>query len=439
MSFLKLLLTRRPPLIDAVWLLALCAYVLMGAPLTPFHADEATQIYMGRDFAYQFLQGDLARVAFHDDSPDPELQYLRLINGSINKYTIGLSWFLAGYRVEDVNDQWDWGADWQYNTSTHHAPSPGLLAAAHWPSALFTAASVAVLFALARLLGGRPVAYLATAYYALNPVVLLNGRRAMMEGSLLFFGLLVVLVAILYLRRRSWRWALAFGAAAGLAVAAKHTNLFVVAPLFLGCALVPLVERLARRRSVGRPLVQAGQLVAAGLAAAAVFFALNPVWWGANPLEHGVLILRLRNDLLAGQASVYGGYSGPLDQLAGFGRQALVALPQYYEDTRFANWIAGEIALYEASPWRGVSIGGSLPGALVLLALVVYGGWRLLRERALSLSDRWLVALWAGATLAATWLLTPLEWQRYYLPVIPVLALLAAFGLTRLARLIRLP
>ena len=439
MNALTRLFTRRRSLIDALWLVLLCAYVLAGTAVAPFHADESTLVFMSRDYAYQFLQGDLARVAFQDDSPDPDLQYLRLINGSISKYTIGLGWHLAGYSVNDVNEQWDWGADWDYNSRTGHAPSRGLLLAARWQSALFTAASVVVLFVLARRLGGRPVAYLASAYYALNPVILLSGRRAMMEGSLLFFGLLVVLAALIYLRRRSWRWALGLGAAAGLAVAAKHTNLFVVAPVFVGCALLPLVERLARRRTSRRPLTLVGQLLAAAVVAAGGFFALNPVWWGANPLGHGLLILRLRNDLLGIQTALYGGYSGALDQLAGFGRQASVALPQYYEDPRFGTWIATEVSGYESSPWRGVSIGGSLPGALALLALAVYGGWRLLRERALPLGDRWLVALWAVGVIGATWLLTPLEWQRYYLPVLPVLGLLAAFGLVRLAQRVRQP
>lgn len=439
MSVRSRLLARRPSLVDALWLLLLCAYVLAGTPLVPFHADEATQLFMSRDYAYQFLQGDLARVAFQDDSPDPDLQYLRLINGSLAKYTAGLAGHLAGYSVDDINEQWDWGADWQYNTTTGHAPAPGLLLAARWPQALMTAASLVVLFLLAQRLGGRSVAYLATAYYALNPAILLNGRRAMMEGSFLLFELLVVLAALWTLRRRSWGGAVGLGLAAGLALAAKHTNLFVVAPVLAVVALAPLIDRLAHRRMAGGPWRLVGQwLVTVGVMVG-VFFALNPVWWGANPLEHGLLILRLRNDLLAGQTSVYGGYSGPLDQLAGFGRQALLALPQYYEDPRFASWIADPIARYEASPWRGVSIGGSLPGALVLLALAAYGGWRLLRERALPLTDRWLVAVWAAAMIVTTWLLTPLEWQRYYLPVLPVLALLAAYGLARLARFVRQP
>ena len=44
-------------------------YVIAGATITPFHGDEATQIYMSRDYAYQFLQGDLARIYYDPEAP----------------------------------------------------------------------------------------------------------------------------------------------------------------------------------------------------------------------------------------------------------------------------------------------------------------------------------------------------------------------------------
>src|SRR5690606_15042710 len=121
------------------------------------------------------------------------------------------------------------------NQRTGHFPADDLLRAARWPSALLTAAGVVVMFALGREAGGRPAAYLASAYYALSPALLLNGRRAMMEGSLLFFSLLVVLAGVWFLRTYSWRTALLMGVAGGLALASKHTALFAVTVVFGGC------------------------------------------------------------------------------------------------------------------------------------------------------------------------------------------------------------
>jgi 4-amino-4-deoxy-L-arabinose transferase-like glycosyltransferase len=426
---------------DLVYLLLIAAYVLAGTPLAPFHGDEATQISMSRDYAYQFQQRDLDLVRFRDDAPSPGEQYLRLINGSINKYTVGLAWHLAGLSVNDVNEQWDWLANWDYNQTTGHAPSPALLAAARWPSALFLATSVAVVFALGHVMGGRPVAYFASLCYALNPIVLLNGRRAMMEGSMLLFGLLVVLVGLWFLRRPSWTQALLLGLAAGLALAAKHTNLFIVGAVFAACVLYPLVQRIARptRESAVHfsPARSALLLVFAAFITAFVFYLLNPVWWGGSPIEHTVFILKLRGDLLGGQMAAFGGYAGRLDQLGGMFRQVFVALPQYYEAPGWGEWIADQIARYKSSPFQGVSIGGSLPGALLLLALFVYGVLAFLRDRAAPLSSRWLLILWGLVMLLSTSLLTPLEWQRYYLPAYPAVGLFAAFGLVRLIQLVK--
>ena len=51
-------------LLDILLILALATYVLLGVPLTPFHADEATQIAMSRDFFIQFVDGDYDRLRY---------------------------------------------------------------------------------------------------------------------------------------------------------------------------------------------------------------------------------------------------------------------------------------------------------------------------------------------------------------------------------------
>jgi hypothetical protein len=42
------------------------------------------------------------------------------------------------------------------------------------------------------------------------------------------------------------------------------------------------------------------------------------------------------------------------------------------------------------------------------------------------------VGAWTVSVVAATLLLTPLEWQRYYLPVYPAVGLLTALGVDNL-------
>ncbi len=413
--------------LDVLFLAALVAYVLAGTPLVPFHGDESTQIYMSRDYADQFQRRDLDLVRYQADPPGPQRQFLRLINGSVNKYLIGLAWHLGGFSVGQVNEQWDWNGGWQYNLDFNHAPSPELLLTARWPSALLLAASVVILFLLAQRLGGRPVAYLACLYFALNPAALINGRRAMMEGSLYCFTLLTVLAGVLFLRRPGLPTGLLLGAATGLAVASKHPALFTVAPVYAACVGC-LTAAAARRLNVSIRGLIVG-LVLAAVLALLIFYALNPVWWGAPLFDQVGALLKERTDLLNSQSAAFGGYLSRLDQLAGFLHQTFIVQPQYFEAPGWSEHLAGQIAAYAASPWRGLALGGSLIGAVVMAALALIGGAAFIRDHDLPASTRWLVGLWALVTVLTAWLLTPIEWQRYYLPVFPVVGLFAAFGL----------
>ncbi len=167
----------RKRLIDAAWLMLLAVYILAGMPLASFHGDEAMQIYMSHDYARAFIYGDVnalkTRPPYEIDT-DP---HLRILNGSVNRYAIGLSWHLAGFTNGDLPPRpgWDWGLSVDTNIETGHRPPDALLHVARLSSALFLSLSVPALFGLASLFGGRPAAYVATALYALHPVVLLNG------------------------------------------------------------------------------------------------------------------------------------------------------------------------------------------------------------------------------------------------------------------------
>ncbi len=417
------------------------AYVLAGTAEVPFHGDESTQIYMSRDYAYQFIDHDYNKLAYSPTPAIPAEQELRLLNGTINKYLIGLAWHANGMSINDVNEQWDWGADWNYNQQNGHAPSQMLLMAARWPSALLLAAGVIVMFALGRALGGKWTPYVASLYYVLNPALLLNGRRAMMEGSFIFFSLLVVLVSIWLLEKPSLRRGILLGLVSGFALASKHTAIFTVGAVFAAVLLYLIYQSV--RSEDDYSVVDYVLLPYIAIAAAitfGTFFALNPAWWG-DPAERAQNVLQLRQNLLAGQTAAFGGYAHFGEQLGGFFRQSFIVTPQYYEIASWQGYIGDQISRYEASAWRGVSVGGSVVGAIVLCGIMAAGVWNLVKpSRHVESEDnrphvpqphggiRWLIGLWALVTLITTLVLTPLEWQRYYLPMYPVIGLVAALG-----------
>ncbi|HYO87681.1 MAG TPA: phospholipid carrier-dependent glycosyltransferase [Candidatus Limnocylindrales bacterium] len=411
--------------LDTLFLLVLSAYILTGVPHVPFHGDESTQVFMSRDFAYQFLVNQPELLRYADPSPSATEQELRLLNGTISKYSIGLAWHLAGFAPNDLNEQWDWGAGWDYNQTHNHAPGAALLQASRWPSALFLVVGLLALFALAVQIGGRPAAYVTGLLYALHPALLLNGRRAMMEGSLVAFSTLTALAAVGWLQSRggrAWLWALLFGLAAGMALASKHTALLAVIPIGAGALGWALFQARQDSRQAALRLVQ---MALAAVLAAVVFYALNPAWWG-DPLARVREVLRLRADLLAGQTAAFGGYTGPLDALNGFLRQMLLPAPQYFEAAGWDADLAPQIAAYESSGLAGLML-PDFAGAVLTLWLVALGLWALWRGRGLP-AARWIVGVWVVSAMLGALLVTPIGWQRYYLPLYPSLIVVMGVG-----------
>jgi 4-amino-4-deoxy-L-arabinose transferase-like glycosyltransferase len=412
----------RRQFLDSLWIGLLILYVLAGVVITPFHGDESTIIFMSRDFD-TLLSGQASALHYRiPATDDPAAQDLRLLNGNLIYYSIGLLRSLADIGVEDLNQQWDWSADYQQNVAVGHLPSPPLLFVARLWSALCTALSAAVMFAIGRRLGGRQLAWLTVLCYALLPTMLLNGRRATYEGAVLLataFILLMALIIITHLRsyRMKVRYWLLFGLACGVAVAIKHNLLLVVTPLMLNILVVD------RRRSsiVGLFLV--------GVAMTLTFFVLNPAWWSFSPELPGE-VLRLRADILRGQIQAFGGFPAGVE---GWTQRIAAALtliftaPQYYEvNAGWVEWIGSEIVRYERSGLAGIV----LPSIVWLFTLVI--GVIMLRTDALG----WLWRGVAAIVLVALILINPLPWQRYYLPLVPFAAVFCAAGIDWLIKLV---
>lgn len=421
--------TKRPRWLDIAWLIALSVYIIAGAGIVPFHGDEATVIYTGRDVFY-VLEGNSSYLRYYDDADSvydsgATQQHLRLLNGPLVRYSYGLAAYLTGYSVDDINDQWVWGWDYETNVREGHFPDESLLLLTRIMSALMTAGATIALFAVAHTLTGRAGAYVASGYFALNPAVLINGRRAMMEGGMLLGAVLVVLAGLWAIKNRHIGYYILLGVLCGLAISAKHPAAFACAAVFAGIIVQTLLTEPARIVKV------TAKLFVAAMIALAIFYALNPAWWG-DPITRAGDVLALRTDLLTGQTATFGGYAGVGEQLAGFFKQTFVVLPMYSEADFFLPYIADQIAQYEASPLRGVSIGGSVLGGVLVIALCATGVVMLWQKK----SRRWFMLTWAFVTALVILLTTPVEWQRYYLLLYPAVAVLLGGGVAFIIRAI---
>jgi hypothetical protein len=455
------------------WLLLLVGYILAGVPVTPFHGDEAMQITMSADYDTAFLQGNPAALTVSPPYPLDSPAWLRLINGSVNRYLIGLVWHAGGYPASDLPTIWQWPLSYDENIAQGHRPPEGLLTLARWPSALLLVASVGVMFALGWRVGGFPAALLASGVYALHPVILINGRRAMQEGALLCFGLLCICLAMHIAQRLTERgrvapaWWMGLALGAGLTLASKHSGIVFVAAAFgwVGLAIIRQIlftaERQRGRAAEGQSSGQLLQVPKRGaedipssfveskchliflhrFAAAlllccfaltsslVIFIALSPALWNDPPARLRDLLTE-RAALLESQVIAAGGPTPFTARLSGILTQPFLQPAEIYEAGFWANSAAflAEVGAYQASPWRG--IGGLLPG-LALSALMLLGLGVLLRR--LIVADRTQRVMSAGLLVwllvsLVSLLVNPLPWQRYYLPLVPVAILLAAVG-----------
>ncbi|MCC7208616.1 MAG: phospholipid carrier-dependent glycosyltransferase [Anaerolineae bacterium] len=423
----------RKRLADGAFLLALMLYILLGAPRVPEHGDEYMQMSMARDW-FGIVEGRAPQQGYvAPDAPDGDMM-LRLINGVLGKYTIGMTWQLAGLGKETLPGVYVWEMPRAWNQENGTIPTSEALRLARWPSALMTALGLIPIFILGWHLRLRSMAYPAALLYALHPVILLNGRRAMLEGSLILFSLLTMawLVAIIvaehsasatgFLKRMpAWLRYAILGLLIGLTVAAKHTGLLVAAGA-LGAAMAAAVWRARSWRAMLR-------VALAGLVALGVWFALNPGFW-RDPVGALRLSLAIRADLLDSQArgSPFT-YRQPSERVAALIAAPFLTAPQYFESPDWGRYVGAQVTAYQASAVNGwdwgpvIGIGLTMLAALGLGALVVDA----LRGDLVA----WVILAWAAAVMVGS-LAIPFAWQRYYLPLMLVYILLAASGLGRL-------
>lgn len=430
------------PLFDLLYILALMLFVLAGVANVPFHGDEAMQIYMSRDFETAFVAGDFATLTqgppyFTDDD-----NQLRILNGTVHRYLVGFARNLIGVGRDQLMPRpgWDWGLDYDFNVETGHMPSGSLLLAGRYASALLLALSVPVIFGISWHIGGRPTAYLAAGLFALHPVILLNGRRAVQEGAMLFFGLLSVLIGANLAARRArnlsgWPlWPL-LAVSCTLALASKHSALPFVAGA-LGWVFISECVHFKLRRM----LFAIVALTLTALVTAAGFIALSPALW-SDPAGRIGNLLQIRQELIDSQVITFSDGPMPIqDRFLGVFTNPFMRSPQFFEAPAWANYepITREIQAYTGSLLAGYPSGGVLGLALTAAMLMGMVGlyvprWRPRRDWAPTLG----LSVWTAAT-AGTLLLSPLDWQRYALPLLPCAVLFAAAGFTIVGRWIML-
>ncbi len=425
----------------------LSAFALWGAARVPFHPDESTQLFTSADFDLLFTR---PRTLGWQAGRDEDLrQRYRLLDAPLTRYLLGLGRTLSGQPPLPVD--WDWGKTWAENAAAGALPSAALLNAGRCAVTALLPFTLLFLYLTGCALGGRRVGLLAVLLLGLHPLVLLHARRAMAEGALLF-GVSFTLWALLAAPPR--RRASLLGLALGLAVNAKQSALGLTPLIVQGDGGgTPENEQWAvdgRRGALhGLPSTVHGlrSTVSRSLRSLAVLLAisvlLNPVFW-SHPVLAMRSAIRLRADLAARQVADTARLA-PETRLDTPGKRLLalvgnlyLAPPRFAEVGNYTAETAASEAAYLANPLH--DWGRNLYGGGFFLALTLLGMGRGVREVIRgrtafgeAQATRKVVCLLAATLLqgGALLVMIPLPWQRYVIPLLPMVVLWEAYAIKK--------
>ena len=342
--------------------------------------------YWTRGTSVHILTRDKAREAAANRNP------------KFATFLLGAAMLASGV-PEPPWQSYEFGRTPQWNRAQGRLPSRVTLLAARLPvAALGVMASLWMYSILCHLLRPGPAA-LGALLVAANPLVILVSQRAMLDGPAYAFSVAAVLAAMRACRegRRVHFWPMCGLAAATCAALSSKPNAGVLIPVL---GLVFAVESLRSRSAL--PVLR---LLAAGVAAFALFVLMNPTLYGA-PLSG------LR-DMLS-----LGGELSRLERM--FPQEGLPTLAS-------GVLAAADVLLFEFGTFSAIA-GLPLDAVLLTVGVVVLA----LRWPTSAAARVLLIWLAVGVIAVALW--PPVRWNRYYLPGLPPVVAVEYVGTVLLLR-----
>lgn len=413
------------------WLLFLLigGFMLWGARLVPFHPDESTYLYMSSDFEVLFEKP--ASLAWNSAQENNPRQLYRLLNPPLTHYVLGMGRALSNLHPLPID--WDWSKSWEENRQAGALPEERLLLAGRVAVTLCLLLGLFFLYRAGKQLGGQWTGILTVLLMGSNMLVLLHGRRAMSEG-LLIFGICIFLWSLAHSARYPWLAALGLF----LAFNAKPSTL----------ALLPVGFLAVCWNDKHKAKSLKNWLCARGLALtqfSVVFILLtwivNPVLW-KNPLHAARAAINARRDLVSRQVSEISiqGLDSPVLRAAMLVANLTILPPAFAEVGNYLSETAGQeqayLAIFGHNLLRGW-VGGGILLSLTLLGLVGIVS-RIISSQSsqvnLNRRNELLLLLTGLFQTVGLVVAVPLPWQRYCLPLVPLICLLAALGLVELSQ-----
>ena len=372
----------------------LAFFYLKDISSVPFHIDESH--WIGTSYMFEaYFKGEFWSDAWRDNQHT-------VTNPPVPRYIIGLSRFLAGYRIPDLNRAWDYTRNVNYNVRMGAMPSDALLWWSRLPMALLAILSIWIGFFFIKKIGGRIPAYIWILFGCVSSYFLLQMRHAMAESPILFFVMLGALLCYQAVktihdeadgvRRKAVFWLILAGVCLGLAGEAKINGLAVLT----GVVFSLLIVFWKKREAIGPKIRQVVLLSAlVTIVAGVVFVGSYPYLW-PDPLGRTIRVLQNRVDEMQYQSV----HHAP-DALNTLSQKLTIIPMRIFNDYAVLNF-NGAIILNVLLTLLGLG--------LVLIQLKTW-----LRNEDGKDGAAALTLLCVAVTASVPSLFTLLDWDRYYL------------------------
>jgi 4-amino-4-deoxy-L-arabinose transferase-like glycosyltransferase len=412
-----------------ILLFVLMSFVLFsGIKDITFHPYESTYLYMSGDFE-QLLTNPTSLSFQPTNLQDPKQRY-RLIDAPLTRYIIGIGRIFG--KIPPLQYDWDWSESWDANIQKGAFPSEDLLSAGRYAMTTLLLLSTIFIYASGNAIGGRLSGILAALLLGINALALLHARRAMAEGVQIFG-----IAFFLYSLSKSYKYPWMTGLSLAIAINAKHSSLLLFP---VGLLAVCWIQENSERNMI--KMITNISLFLAVFTIVTIL--LNPVFWN-HPLKAVTTAFSERQNLLQQQVSdTYDAMpemvlDNPSKRVFALAANLYLLPPSIADVGNYLNQTSASEKTYFSNPFnnlfRGL-IGGGIMMTLTLFGIMLSG----LKIYTQPHGIKRIIILYLLVTIAifvGLLVLIPLPWQRYVIPVIPLVCLYIGYGLASLLNFIR--
>lgn len=410
-------LTRKFELVAIIFLLL--TIFISRIEFVSFHPDESS--WIATSYYYEaFMNGEILSPVWNE-------QYFTLNQPPVTRYLIGLGRRIGGYQLFQLNSPWNFFANQETNINLGNMPNSDLLWWSRLPMAILSVLSLLILFFLVKKVAGRTAGYILLLLLVINSSLLEMLLRAMGEAPLLASVVLAAYAGYQALKHwehiamsrdrqsriylRSFFWLVMLGIFSGIASSSKLNGMATTLAGLGICALLPCIR--------GKNIINSERITFAITSAVFIVLAVGIVFISLNPYLYPDPLVRTRKMVEFRLTEIHKQTKNlPDDRISGIDERLRVIpfqILQRHASFRFTGaWVINIIFF---------SI-----GALYLLNNSLL--W--IRGKTNKYSS--VIVMLFMLTVASPALLTPLNWERYFLLPIVFSTLCISIGIATAIR-----